>query len=92
MPLAFPFLAPINACPRTSLPVGARGLVECRYLHPISWTVALQESYEGSSRVFPYYYLGICLLAGARCECTRVKIVVSENVARTFLRSLLHRT
>lgn len=77
MPLAFPLLAPMNACPRRSLPVGARGIVECRYLLLISLTVMLQESYKESSRcVFPYY-LGICLLAGAKCECTRVKIVVS---------------
>lgn len=77
MPLAFPLLAPMNACPRRSLPVGARGIVECRYLHLTSLTVTLQESYKESSRcVFPNH-LGICLLAEARCECTRVKIVVS---------------
>lgn len=52
VPLAFPLLAPISAFPHRSLPVGARGIVECRYLHPISLTVTLQESYEEIIVVF----------------------------------------
>ena len=46
VPLAFLLLAPICAFPRRSLPTGPRGIVECRYLHRISWTVTLQASYR----------------------------------------------
>ena len=46
MPLAFPLLASVSVFPGRSLPVDARGIVECRYLHLISLTVTLQESYE----------------------------------------------
>ena len=52
MPLAFPLLAPISAFPRRSLPNGAREIVECRYLHRISLTMTLRESYEEDVVVF----------------------------------------